>query len=57
MRYKYRSAIYTFADEQIKTAEDTLAVLQNDFENPIITEGIPFQHFRLNNDEYLNTLR
>ena len=54
LRSKYRSAIYFFNEDQIKPAVDAVSVLQNDFENEIITEVIPFVAFRLNTEEYLN---
>ena len=54
MRTKYRSAIYTFNDEQTEPARQAITVFQDDFENTIITEIIPFKDFKLNQETYLN---
>ena len=54
MRQKYRSAIYTFDSEQQKEAESILKKLQANFDQPIITEIIPFGKFKINNKEFLN---
>jgi peptide-methionine (S)-S-oxide reductase len=54
MRSKYRSAVYTFDDEQAACAREALSVLQREFESPIITGIIPFVDFKLNSDAYLN---
>lgn len=54
MRSKYRSAIYTFKDEQTKTSKAAIEFLQNEFENPIITRVVPFRDFKLNEETYLN---
>ncbi|GAA5031571.1 peptide methionine sulfoxide reductase MsrA [Marivirga lumbricoides] len=54
MRNKYRSAVYTFSEEQRKKVTTDLTQLQNDFVNPIITEAIPFRNFKLNKQTFLN---
>lgn len=54
MRSKYRSAIYTFTDEQIFFAKKAIERLQADFDQRIITEVIPFNVFKLNDEKYLN---
>lgn len=54
MRSKYRSAIYTYNDDQIKPAQEAIIILQKEFDSPIITEIIPFIDFKLNNENYLN---
>lgn len=54
MRLKYRSAIYTFTDEQVPVAQQELEALQQEFKEPIITKILPFKHFRLNQQDYLN---
>jgi peptide-methionine (S)-S-oxide reductase len=54
MRSKYRSAVYTFNDEQITPATIAIGKLQKEFAEPIITAVIPFKDFKINKDEYLN---
>ena len=54
MRSKYRSAIYTFSNDQEKLCKKAIVTLQNDFDNAIITEIIPFKSFKLNQETYLN---
>ncbi len=53
MRSKYRSAIYTFSDEQFSCANQAIDKLQTDFDQSIITEVIPFGRFKLNDEKYL----
>ena len=54
LRQKYRSAVYTFSDEQAKETSNILRLLQKDFDLPLITEVLPFEAFRLNTDTYLD---
>jgi peptide-methionine (S)-S-oxide reductase len=54
MRSKYRSAIYTFRDDQVEPAGKAIAELQNDFDSAIITRIIPFADFKINDQSYLN---
>ncbi|MEO6687104.1 MAG: peptide-methionine (S)-S-oxide reductase [Dyadobacter sp.] len=54
MRSKYRSAIYVFSPEQIKLSQNTIKVLQSEFDNPIITTVEPFDDFKLNQEVYLD---
>jgi len=54
MRSKYRSAIYTFNEEQANAAKIALTGLQSDFGQPIITQILPFHSFRLNEENYLD---
>ena len=54
MRSKYRSAVYTFTNEQAEKAEQTIKYLQTDFDQPIITKVLPFQAFKLNEENYLD---
>ena len=54
MRAKYRSAIYTFFNEQMHSAKEALLELKTEFDDEIITEVLPFKGFKLNNDAYLN---
>lgn len=54
MRSKYRSAVYTFSAGQISEAAAAINILQRDFDLPIITMILPFRHFKLNNQSFLN---
>ena len=54
MRSKYRSAVYTFSNDQGELCKEAIVTLQNDFDNAIITEIIPFKNFKLNQETYLN---
>lgn len=53
-RDKYRSAVYTFYNQQLEEAEQIISSLQNQFENKIITKAMPFVAFKLNVEEHLN---
>ena len=52
MRSKYRSAIYTFEAAQTQIAGQAIQDLQKDFEDPIVTKVLPFQIFKLNEENY-----
>jgi peptide-methionine (S)-S-oxide reductase len=54
MRSKYRSAVYTFHDQQAEAVREAISVLQSEFDEVIITDVIPFQDFELNQETYLN---
>lgn len=54
MREKYRSAVYTFTEDQASSAKEIISGLQTDFELPIITEVLPFREFKWNKPEQLN---
>lgn len=54
MRSKYRSAVYCFDDIDRGVASEAIIALQADFDQPVITEVLPFRSFRLNKEEYLN---
>jgi peptide-methionine (S)-S-oxide reductase len=54
MRSKYRSAVYTFNQEQAREGEKVIKDLQADFEAPIITKVLPFQSFKVNEEHYLD---
>jgi len=56
MRKKYRSAIYTYDDDQNQEANKALDALQSDFDQPIITQVLPFDSFKANKDELQNYL-
>ncbi len=46
MRKKYRSAVYAFSENQMKTSRQILDDLQILFEAPLITQVLPFKHFK-----------
>jgi peptide-methionine (S)-S-oxide reductase len=46
MREKYRSAIYTFSNEQKTKAQTILNILQTEFKNQLITKVYPFSEFK-----------
>lgn len=54
MRSKYRSAVYTFTEQQLSSASDAIEKLQADFDQSIITEVAPFGEFKLNDEKYLD---
>ena len=54
MRGKYRSSIYTFDAKQKNAARAVLAQLQNDFEQEIITEVLPFSQFKMSDERFQN---
>ncbi|MDV6170346.1 peptide-methionine (S)-S-oxide reductase [Flavobacterium sp. DG1-102-2] len=54
MRGKYRSAVYTFQDEDSTEAKSAIARLQLEFEHPIITQVLSFADFKMSRYELLN---
>tara|TARA_R110002049_G_scaffold279949_3_gene459159 strand:+ start:18822 stop:19364 length:543 start_codon:yes stop_codon:yes gene_type:complete len=46
MRDKYRSAVYTFSEEQKETSALIIHALQNGFHNKIITQVLSFSEFK-----------
>ncbi|WP_374948993.1 peptide-methionine (S)-S-oxide reductase [Mucilaginibacter sp.] len=54
MRGKYRSAVYTFNEEQEHITRQAIINLQPNFDEPIITQVLPFKEFSVNSAEYLN---
>jgi len=54
MRSKYRSAVYTFNQDQVIPAKEAIRILQKQFKHTIITKVIPFKSFKINNEQYLN---
>ncbi len=52
MRGKYRSALYSFSQEQHKELEKILGVLGERFEKKIITQVVAFGKFKLSDEEY-----
>lgn len=54
MRDKYRSAIYTFDGYNVQLASDIIKTLQPDFNQPIITQVLPYRAFTKSRDELLD---
>lgn len=54
MRHKYRSAVYTFSEQQSKKAHAHLHALSERHDTPLITEVLPFAKFRAVTDAYKN---
>ncbi len=52
MRKKYRSAIYTFNDEQQDIISEIIDKIQLEFTKPIITQILPFKEFKENEEQY-----
>jgi len=50
MRDRYRSAIYTFDDFDRLVASDAIAVLQLEFDAPIITQILPYKEFTMSRE-------
>lgn len=45
MRKKYRSAVYTFSDNQAEYAKQTLGQLQSDFDEQLVTQVLSCEDF------------
>lgn len=54
MRDKYRSAIYTFDENQREEAYKFLEELQITFKEPLVTLVLPFREFKLSDPQFLN---
>ncbi|MGK4568583.1 peptide-methionine (S)-S-oxide reductase [Flavobacterium sp. 3HN19-14] len=54
MRGKFRSAVYTFNDEDSRSASEIISSLQSDFAAPIITQILPFAEFSESRSELLD---
>ena len=54
MRKKYRSAIYVNDDELAKRCDRIVTELQNEFENPLITQVLKVVSFKLSPERYRN---
>ena len=54
MRTKYRSGVYVFSEEQKLQAEQILNSFQNEFENKLITEVLPFDKFKGSREQIQN---
>lgn len=54
MRGKYRSAVYTFSNDDAALAQNAITAIQPQFDKPIITQVLPFNRFEQSRDELLN---
>lgn len=54
MRHSYRSAIYTFSSFQKEECEEILKTVQSTFGAPLITQVLPFEHFKSSREEITN---
>ena len=54
MRNKYRSAVYTFSDDDIAVAQQAIRELQPEFEKPVITKVLRYSDFKGNREDSLN---
>ena len=54
MRGKYRSAVYTFSNDDVAEIKKALEKLQCEFDKPIVTIVLPFTDFKLNREDSLN---
>lgn len=54
MRKKYRSAIYTFSEDQSKEAKNILNTFQPEFDNQLITKVYPFSEFKASREAIQN---
>lgn len=52
MRSKYRSAIYPFDEDQSQEAGALLRGLQRHFDEPLVTEVLPFRAFKASDDRF-----
>ncbi len=54
MRPKYRSAIYTFSEDQNNSVKSQLELLQFQFQNKLITRVLPFDRFKVSREQIQN---
>jgi len=54
MRYKYRSAVYTFSEEQKHKVKGVIDSIQGTFESEIITKVVPFDSFKASPEMFQN---
>ncbi len=57
MRGKYRSAIYTFDDAQAASARTILDSLQDDMEQTVVTQVLPYRSFKYSDERFHNYYR
>jgi peptide-methionine (S)-S-oxide reductase len=54
LRGKYRSAIYTYSDDQRTLAQSVLVDLQSGFDKPLVTHVMSFADFKASDDRFVN---
>lgn len=54
MRSKYRSAVYSFSDAQACDARNSLDAIALDFDEPLITQVLPFVDFKISDEHFRN---
>lgn len=54
MRNKYRSAVYTFSNSQSEAVKELMVILQNEFEDKLVTQVLPFHEFKSSREEITN---
>ncbi len=54
MRGKYRSAVYTFSDEQMAGMQALIGAQQGDFDAPLVTQTLPFVEFKASDARFQN---
>lgn len=54
MRDKYRSAVYTFNVQDIQLAREAIQALQPEFNEPVITQVLPYYEFTQSREELLD---
>lgn len=54
MRSKYRSAVYVFSEKQKLDSEQILKSFQNEFQNKLITQVLPFHSFKVSREQIQN---
>jgi peptide-methionine (S)-S-oxide reductase len=54
MRTKYRSAIYTFSEDQNNLVKSHLELFQFQFQNKLITQILPFDRFKASREQIQN---
>jgi len=54
MRDKYRSAVYTFEEDQAEIAEQSLDRVRSDFDESLVTQVLPFVAFKSSDERFHN---
>lgn len=54
MRSKYRSAVYVFSNEVAGLISGLLIEVQNDFDEPLVTQVLPFNAFKPSDSQFHN---
>ena len=57
LRKRYRSAVYTFSNEQHNMAKGILRELQQHFARPLITKSYAFREFKTSSETFQNYYR